>query len=95
MNVHASPSTLPELDEFLSTFNIKFRRSEGETALERYLTGLLTELPNKNWLCLTFGDKRLSQSASSHGRRPLWPVFIPYDARMIVRRGHAVAQATR
>ena len=32
----------------LSTFNIKFRRSEGETALERYLTGLLTELPNKN-----------------------------------------------
>ena len=48
MNVHASPSTLPELDEFLSTFNIKFRRSEGEAALERYLTGLLTELPNKN-----------------------------------------------
>ena len=47
MNVHASPSTLPELDEFLSTFNIKFRRSEGEAALERYLTGLLTELPNK------------------------------------------------
>ena len=48
MNVHASPSTLPELDEFLSTFNIKFRRSEGEAALERYLSGLLTELPNKN-----------------------------------------------
>jgi SRSO17 transposase len=48
MNVHASPSTLPELDEFLSTFSIKFRRSEGEAALERYLTGLLTELPNKN-----------------------------------------------
>lgn len=48
MNVHASPSTLPELDEFLSTFVLKFRRSEGEAALERYLTGLLTELPNKN-----------------------------------------------
>ena len=48
MNVHASPSTLPELDDFLSTFTIKFRRSEGEAALERYLTGLLTELPNKN-----------------------------------------------
>jgi SRSO17 transposase len=48
MNVHASPSPLPELDEFLSTFNLKFRRSEGEAALERYLTGLLTELPNKN-----------------------------------------------
>ena len=48
MNVHASPSTLPELDDFLSTFNLKFRRSEGEVALERYLTGLLTELPHKN-----------------------------------------------
>jgi SRSO17 transposase len=48
MNVHASPSTLPELDDFLSTFHLKFRRSEGEAALERYLIGLLTELPNKN-----------------------------------------------
>jgi hypothetical protein len=48
MNVHASPATLPELDKFLSTFHLKFRRSEGEAALERYLTGLLTELPNKN-----------------------------------------------
>jgi SRSO17 transposase len=48
MNVHASPITLPELDEFLSTFNLKFRRSEGKAALERYLTGLLTELPTKN-----------------------------------------------
>jgi len=48
MNVHVSPSTLPELDDFLSTFTIKFRRSEDEAALARYLTGLLTELPNKN-----------------------------------------------
>jgi SRSO17 transposase len=48
VNVHASPNTLPELDDFLSTFTIKFRRSEGKAALERYLTGLLTELPNKN-----------------------------------------------
>jgi SRSO17 transposase len=48
MNVHASPDALPELDDFLSTFNLKFRRSEGKAALERYLTGLLTELPHKN-----------------------------------------------
>jgi len=48
MDVHASPTTLPELDEFLSTFQVHFRRSEGEASLERYLTGLLTELPNKN-----------------------------------------------
>jgi SRSO17 transposase len=48
MKVHASPTTLPELNAFLSTFHLKFRRSEGKAALERYLTGLLTELPNKN-----------------------------------------------
>jgi SRSO17 transposase len=48
MNIHASPAALPELGDFLSTFNLKFRRSEGEAALERYVTGLLTELPNKN-----------------------------------------------
>lgn len=48
MDIHASPTTLPELDKFLSTFQVRFRRPEGEAALERYLTGLLTELPNKN-----------------------------------------------
>jgi len=48
MDVHASPAVLPELDAFLSTFKVRFRRSEVRAALERYLTGLLTELPNKN-----------------------------------------------
>ena len=48
MDVHASPATLPELDDFLASFQVCFRRPEGEAALERYLTGLLTELPNKN-----------------------------------------------
>jgi hypothetical protein len=48
MDVHASPATLPELEEFLASFQVRFRRPEGKQALERYLTGLLTELPNKN-----------------------------------------------
>ena len=48
MDVHASPATLPELEAFLASFQVRFRRPEGEAALERYLTGLLTELPNKN-----------------------------------------------
>src|SRR6266700_1424035 len=48
MDIHASPAPLPELEEFLSTFQVRFRRPEGEEALERYLTGLLTALPNKN-----------------------------------------------
>src|SRR5918998_24101 len=48
MDVHASPDLLPELDAFLSIFKVRFRRSEAEAALEHYLTGLLTELSNKN-----------------------------------------------
>src|SRR2546427_10393084 len=48
MDRHASPASLPELDEFLATFQVRFRRPEGEAALERYLTGLLPALPNKN-----------------------------------------------
>jgi len=48
MDVHASPAALPELQEFLASFQVRFRRPEGRDALERYTTGLLTELPNKN-----------------------------------------------
>jgi SRSO17 transposase len=48
MDVQASPDELPELKEFLGTFQVRFRRPEGRPALERYTTGLLTELPNKN-----------------------------------------------
>jgi SRSO17 transposase len=48
MDVHASPAELPELKEFLGSFQVRFRRPEGADALERYMTGLLTELPNKN-----------------------------------------------
>jgi SRSO17 transposase len=39
---------LPELQEFLATFQVRFRRPEGAEAMERYITGLLTELPHKN-----------------------------------------------
>jgi SRSO17 transposase len=48
MDVHASPAKLPELQEFLGAFQVRFRRPEGRAALERYTTGLLTELPTKN-----------------------------------------------
>jgi DDE superfamily endonuclease len=48
MDVHASLTELPELRAFLSAFQVRFRRPEGTAALERYMTGLLTELPNKN-----------------------------------------------
>src|ERR1700730_1461311 len=45
---HAPSAALPELDEFLRPFHVHFSRSEGRQSLERYLTGLLTEHPNKN-----------------------------------------------
>jgi len=45
---HAPEEPIPELDEFLALFQFKFRRRESRQATERYLTGLLTEHPNKN-----------------------------------------------
>jgi SRSO17 transposase len=45
---HAPAEPIPELDEFLSLFQFKFPRRESRAAAERYLTGLLTEHPNKN-----------------------------------------------
>jgi hypothetical protein len=48
MDVHASPDELPELRELLGNFQVRFRRPEGADALERYTTGLLTELPSTN-----------------------------------------------
>jgi SRSO17 transposase len=44
----APSEPIRELDEFLSDFRMVFRRRESRTAMERYLTGLLTEHPNKN-----------------------------------------------
>src|SRR5512142_512604 len=46
--LQAPTETLPELAQFLEPFRVHFTRSEGPAALERYLTGLLTEHPNKN-----------------------------------------------
>src|SRR5215471_9343657 len=39
---------MPALDEFLRPYHVHFARSEATHALERYLTGLFTEHPNKN-----------------------------------------------
>src|SRR6478609_10981510 len=46
--LQAPTEALPELAQFLEPFHVHFARSEGPAALERYLTGLLTEQPNKN-----------------------------------------------
>jgi SRSO17 transposase len=44
----AGPAPLPELAAYLEPFASLFRRSESRESLERYITGLLTDLPRKN-----------------------------------------------
>ena len=44
----ASPATLPELATYLAPCAPLFRRSTSRASVERYLTGLLTDLPRKN-----------------------------------------------
>ncbi len=60
---HAPTEPLPQLAEFLAPFRVHFARSEGPHALERYLTGLLTEHPNKN--CDTIAQVVPGTSAQS------------------------------
>lgn len=45
---HAPSEPLPELAEYLKPFRVWFARSEGVAALERYVTGLLSEQKTKN-----------------------------------------------
>lgn len=44
----AGPNPLPELAAFLEPFAPLFRRTESRESLERYVTGLLSDLPRKN-----------------------------------------------
>jgi SRSO17 transposase len=44
----AGPAPLPELAVYLAPFAPLFRRAQSRQSLERYVTGLLTDLPRKN-----------------------------------------------
>jgi hypothetical protein len=50
----ASPEPLPELATFLEPFAPLFRRHTSRDSMERYLTGLLSDLPHKT--CDTIAD---------------------------------------
>jgi SRSO17 transposase len=50
----ASPDPLPELATFLEPFAPLFRRHTSRDSMERYVTGLLTDLPHKT--CDTIAD---------------------------------------
>jgi hypothetical protein len=49
--------------EFLAAFRMRFQYLEGAKALERYATGLLTELPNKN--CDTLAKQFLGPASNA------------------------------
>ena len=59
----AAEEPLPELADFLSPFARHFQRSEGREDLERYSTGLLSDLPRKN------GETIASSVPSTHPQR--------------------------
>lgn len=44
----APRAPLPEIEDFLAPFHVQFRQRQGTENLERYVTGLLNEHPNKN-----------------------------------------------
>jgi SRSO17 transposase len=44
----AAPTPLPELETYLKPFTKLFRRRWSRQSCERYITGLLTDLPHKN-----------------------------------------------
>jgi SRSO17 transposase len=44
----ASPAPLPEVAAYLAPLAPLFRRPQSRRSLERYVTGLLTDLPRKN-----------------------------------------------
>src|SRR3989441_10718098 len=91
MDIHASPASLPELDEFLPPSQVRFRRPEGEAALERYLTGLLPELPNKN--CDTMAE---AVPGTSEQRLQEFLTNMQWDERDLNRQRVAkmIAEAT-
>src|SRR5918992_4257612 len=92
MDVQASPAALPELQEFLGAFQVRFRRPEGRKALERYTTGLLTELPNKN--CDTLAQ---AVPGSSEQRLQEFLTKMPWDEEDLNRQRvrKMIAEATR
>lgn len=63
MAIKASTEPLPELAEFLAPFAPHFQRSEGREDLERYSTGLLSDLPRKN------GDTIAAAIPGTNGQR--------------------------
>jgi SRSO17 transposase len=79
---------LPELAEFLAPFQIKFKRRESQAALERYLSGLLTEHPNKN--CDTLAE--IVPGTSAQSLQGLLTQMVWDEAALNAQRVHQMLQ---
>jgi SRSO17 transposase len=92
MDVHASPAEVLELHEFLASFQVCFRRPAGREALERYTTGLLTEVRNKT--CDTLAQ---AVPGTSEQRLQEFLTNMPWDAEDLNRQRvqKMSAEATR
>lgn len=62
----ASPALLPELETYLRPFAPLFRRATSRQSLERYITGLLTDLPRKNCDTIAAAVARTSTERLQH-----------------------------
>jgi SRSO17 transposase len=84
MDVQARPDALPEVQEVLGSCQGRVQRPEGTEALERYRTGLLTELPHKN--CETIAR---AVPGTSEQRRQAFLTNLQGDDEDLTRqRGH-------
>src|SRR2546427_12345394 len=81
MDRHASPASWPALEECLAPFQVRFRRLEGEAAVERSLRGWLTALPNKN--CATMAA---AVPGTSEQRVPECRTKRPWDEDALNRQ---------
>ncbi len=61
-----SPDPLPELATYLEPFAPLFRRSTSRSSVERYVTGLLTDLPRKNWEAIAQAVAKTSLEQLQH-----------------------------
>src|SRR5437773_11850801 len=79
----ASPAALPELAAFLSPFAPLFRRAQSRHSLERYATGLLTDLSRKNCDTIAAAVAGTSTERLQHSLTDAdWTPLAPVEARV-------------
>ncbi len=72
----ASSEPLPEIPAFLEPFAPLFRRAQSRHSLERYVTGLLTDLDRKNCVTIAAALAGTSTERLQHLLLPM-PIGTP------------------